>query len=770
LSVFSLNIVHILASAFVIAGMVVSGAANAFQVLGNAAYQHRDQRTPNTVELIDGDTVSLGVSIALDPGETLDQIQAVATQGGSLVPLECNVYGFSGIDCLVNFIFGTLPTGSWTVTVTNTVSGAQRLVPSIDITNAGVMPFVQNVRIGGDPLAPTLTWDLPMAFPPGVTANRIRVRLFDETRPFPKDVITFVASNTGQPLATTFTVPGGHLSEGGAFAFRILLEQRVVQMVTDPETGGTITIGGNLARSSVFVRYTPRAGVPLLPYDDFTSATIDSTKWSGHEFVRRVNGGVFESALRRVGSSGSNTLTFVNEDAVTAIQADVTVTEVNNNGAAARARVVGDFYSDGTAGGGYTGDVIAGTEILHNGSSLVISFFAVRCNDINCATFTQLVFDDTTFGAAALGETHTLSVAWDGVSQLFTFGVDGVTTTFDPTAAAPVAGPAGPSRFKGLGTRVSGIDTADEGAFIAATFDNVIMNGNPYDDFSGAAIDAAKWETLEFVRRIEGGELMSTLRRRESNGTNALTFVNEDAVTAIQADVRVTSLINAGARRVRARLVGIFYNDGTAGGFGVGDIAAAIEIRHNGTVLVVALQVFRCLNASCTVSNGIFFDDTTFGPPTLGTTHTLLLAWDGVGVFTYGFDGATTTFVTTGIAPLVGPPQNPLKRIETSVVAPEANAEGSITAIFDNVMVKWSGDLDGDGDVDRADGNTLIGSFGSCRGDVSFVDLTDYNGSGCTDFEDYLAWYRLFKASAATLLSGGGPPRPPGTKKITWPQ
>ncbi|MCZ6680866.1 MAG: hypothetical protein O7E52_26865 [Candidatus Poribacteria bacterium] len=80
-----------------------------------------------------------------------------------------------------------------------------------------------------------------------------------------------------------------------------------------------------------------------------------------------------------------------------------------------------------------------------------------------------------------------------------------------------------------------------------------------------------------------------------------------------------------------------------------------------------------------------------------------------------------------------------------------------------------AGDLDRDGDVDRADRDIFVGSLLSCTGDESFVAETDYNGNGCTDFDDYLTWYRFFKAFAATPPSPGGPPRP-AKKELTWPR
>jgi cytochrome c553 len=52
-----------------------------------------------------------------------------------------------------------------------------------------------------------------------------------------------------------------------------------------------------------------------------------------------------------------------------------------------------------------------------------------------------------------------------------------------------------------------------------------------------------------------------------------------------------------------------------------------------------------------------------------------------------------------------------------------------------------AGDLNNDGNVDRIDQRIFHGSLGSCVGDQSFVDETDYNLNGCTDFDDYITWF-----------------------------
>ncbi len=207
-------------------------------------------------------------------------------------------------------------------------------------------------------------------------------------------------------------------------------------------------------------------------YDDFSADLIDRTKWDQLDFARRVENGVFKSELTRFGSkgSGSNSINFANPDAVTGFQADVTVTAVNNTAARPRARLVGRFYNTGAAGGGSTGEVQASMEIRESGSGLKVTYSVLVCGDANCDTVLSLAFNDTRFGTVNLGEIHTLSIAWDG-KRFFTFGFDGNTVKFD-AAAAPVGGPSKDS-FKGIGTRVTGIDGPNEGGHIKATFDNV---------------------------------------------------------------------------------------------------------------------------------------------------------------------------------------------------------------------------------------------------------------------------------------------------------
>jgi hypothetical protein len=207
-------------------------------------------------------------------------------------------------------------------------------------------------------------------------------------------------------------------------------------------------------------------------FDDFSSDTIDRTKWANTEIVRRLKSGKFVSAITRFGSNADDTLNFTDAREITGFKADVTVTDIENVNAALQARLVGAFYNEGTPGSGITGDVLGGVEISHNGTELVGSSFVIVCitDACNVPGEYDVIHFDRSFGRVALNETHTLSIDFDG--KKFTFGFDGQTLEVDPTSNAPVFGPPH-SAYKGIGTRVGGIHGPDEGGFIAATFDNV---------------------------------------------------------------------------------------------------------------------------------------------------------------------------------------------------------------------------------------------------------------------------------------------------------
>jgi hypothetical protein len=275
---------------------------------------------------------------------------------------------------------------------------------------------------------------------------------------------------------------------------------------------------------------TPNNSAKL--FDDFSSDTIDRTKWANTGAVRRLENGKFVSAITRFGSNDDDTLNFADARKISDFKADVTVTEVENVNAWLNARLVGAFYNEGTPGSGMAGDVLAGVAIGHNGTELVGSSFVAVCitDACNGPGEYDVIHFDRSFGPVALNETHTLSIDFDG--KKFIFGFDGRTLEVDSTSNAPVAG-SPHSVYKGIGTRIGGIDGPDEGGFIAATFDNVEVIIAPLvvGIVSGPSIESFASPIGEWSDRYQS-----------TDGTwwrSTTTFIDEATATYTNSDGRV---------------------------------------------------------------------------------------------------------------------------------------------------------------------------------------------------------------------------------------
>lgn len=65
------------------------------------------------------------------------------------------------------------------------------------------------------------------------------------------------------------------------------------------------------------------------------------------------------------------------------------------------------------------------------------------------------------------------------------------------------------------------------------------------------------------------------------------------------------------------------------------------------------------------------------------------------------------------------------------------------------------GDLDGDGDVDEADRDRLLGAFGRGAGHPAFLAGADYDEDGVVTFADYQSWLAQHRAFQAARSSCG---------------
>ncbi len=438
----------------------------------------------------------------------------------------------------------------------------------------------------------------------------------------------------------------------------------------------------------------PQPGMSL--YDDFAGSAINSAKWQNLEQVREIRGGKLAMVQRQAGPPGypSNTLTFSNPAAIQSFQADARLNAYTPPpGGASRVRLAGFYYNDGTGGPGQTGDVGAELYLAGTSSGVDIRYNVWKCTNSNCSTATGMSGSGTTVKSAALGEVHTLGIGWDG--SVFTFTVDGVPTVVDPRPFQPIGRSTPNTVWKVLSTQFQFLGAGSQG-YVAGDFDNVVVNGIPYDSFdgppfSGPRLDPTRWASLELVRELDAasGRFISKTAGAGGAGAefqNRLRFVNQKAITALRTDVTVTDFQSTNSS-VTARLKGTFYNDGasTGGTDSTGDVVAHTRlVSRNGGPLTAEFLAERCTDPACNTSTPLFAD--SLGALNQGEQHTLLLAWDG-SLSTYGIDGTSRAFDPKPLAPVVKPPVMPNTDVRTSAFMNAPGGSGYIAATFDNVYV-----------------------------------------------------------------------------------
>lgn len=442
---------------------------------------------------------------------------------------------------------------------------------------------------------------------------------------------------------------------------------------------------------------------------------IDRTKWADLEFIRRIEGGAFRSAIRRFGENATNNLTFANPASVNSIAATVHIDGFINNGAFPRARVGGYFYGDSNQYG-LPGDIFAEVGIGEFISGGLNGYYLItRCFNVDCTSNETL--DYRILRSVDPFAEYNLSIYYDQVRHQFAFGIEDVPAYFDPPQQR--VGPPILNQWKGISTRVSNTgNDPTKGGYVDAKFDDVYVNDSiesqwvRYDNFdSSALIDRTKWSdsTLEFVReQITDGVYGSALRSYGAFANNNLNFIDAKTVKEFQADLIVKEFINNDAAP-QARLMGDFYSYEEGGTL---DIHAATGIRHNGTQPVGFYSIVKCTNSDCNLDSEFVlikyheYPEAT-GPDLVGSPHRLSIRWDEASKsFSFGFDGRLTTYPSPSDPPLPaigGLPERARKGISTRIsgIAEGSLEGGYVSAEFVNIATVI--DTDGDGVPDALD-------------------------------------------------------------------
>jgi len=450
-----------------------------------------------------------------------------------------------------------------------------------------------------------------------------------------------------------------------------------------------------LLTALIFFLIGPRSGyaaTPMSLYDDFSGGTIDPAKWQNLEAVREIRNGRLVSTLRVGGPpwNPENNLHFINPTAIQSFQADVRLNAYTPPpGGHVKVRLEGSYYNDGTGGpGNLTGDVLAQLYTRGDSTGVSIKYQVIKCLIPTCMGLNgaTVLVGPTTVKPAALGEVHTLAIAWDG--SVFTFTVDGTATVVDPKPLQPIVRATPNVPFKLLQSQIFIGGAGGEG-YVTGDFANVQVNGAAYDNFTGSLIDPTKWADLEFVQDVQNGQLVSKTGWVGAAGTssrNRLRPTNQNAVTAMQGDVTVTAFQSTNSY-VDAQLDGAFYNDGasTGGTDATGNVRGFMRISStNGGSLTAEFHTYRCSDPQC--NSGLTFFSDGLGTVNVGETHTLKLIWDG-SAFTYGMDGTTRTYDPKPSYPVVKPPMEHFKDFRTEVYSNVNGGYGYITATLDNVYV-----------------------------------------------------------------------------------
>lgn len=235
-----------------------------------------------------------------------------------------------------------------------------------------------------------------------------------------------------------------------------------------------------------------------------------------------------------------------------------------------------------------------------------------------------------------------------------------------------------------------------------------------YDDFSSGVIDPSRWADSERSRQVTANTLRLVQKdwglTNSDLGTQGISWsegiARSGPVTQLRANVRVNSIgltgcaANPNATRVRARLLGTFFNSGNRSpGSNIGDVLAQIYLYrdHNSAdaagVMRIVGTVLMCTSSDCNSATTIG-TSASLGTASLGTNVLLQIEWDRLNKqFLFSRDKGTPSAVAYTVDDSADP-GNVFKtvgtRTDVASCASGPRAFGYVDAKFDNVSVNAS--------------------------------------------------------------------------------
>jgi hypothetical protein len=308
----------------------------------------------------------------------------------------------------------------------------------------------------------------------------------------------------------------------------------------------------------------------------------DPAKWNESSLIRifEQNAGAFLSGIYRLGGADNGASTFTsnndmflpNPNSIQTMEATVTLLDASAGGAVTsfpRAGLQGFFYWNGT-GSGATGNVESSIHLAFNATTQQpeARYNIVRCDAAPCSPGSP---GQTTIASAAsmpvsLFEPHRLKVSYDGTN--FSYQVDGGTPIV--VAAPDVTRLAPKSQSKELRTRIAVPASPTESASVLALFDNVAVNGAPYETFDAKTLPRAQIvpgsgtfssnQTFDVVVMVEtAGEVV----------TNVRITVNGADFSSVLPQAAIGNLPSGGVTYRFANVPASFFGIGTPAVLGV---------------------------------------------------------------------------------------------------------------------------------------------------------------------------------------------------------
>lgn len=194
-------------------GLAAFGSLQAAPIITNP-FNFRDHTGPNPIGLPAGDLQQVGAFVSPSGGAT----HVTATQGATVIALTFTPETIFPNDYESVFAFDPGLTGAWTITATR--GGETSTALTSPIATPQIVPLVDNLRIVGTGLTPTLEWEWPdLSGFSGAPLNGIRII---DAATHDQIFTDWLSSVPVGPAGATasITVPSGVLEPGHSYAFR----------------------------------------------------------------------------------------------------------------------------------------------------------------------------------------------------------------------------------------------------------------------------------------------------------------------------------------------------------------------------------------------------------------------------------------------------------------------------------------------------------------------------------------------------------------------